>query len=55
MSNIVFLRAWIGVDLPKLYNPVTNLLAPAVRSASRQLKPDHMVAEVSCPCLDEFA
>lgn len=29
LSDIVFLRAWIGVDLPRLYNPVTNLLGPA--------------------------
>ena len=47
MSDIIFLRAWIGVDLPKFYNPVTNLLAPAVRMAPRELKPGHMVAEVS--------
>ncbi|KAK9800776.1 hypothetical protein WJX73_000661 [Symbiochloris irregularis] len=38
LSDIVFLRAWIAVDLPRFYNPVTNLLAPApVRRAS--LKP----------------
>ena len=48
MSDIIFLRAWIGVDLPKFYNPVTNLLAPAVRLAPRELKPGHMAAEVSC-------
>ncbi|KAK9824496.1 hypothetical protein WJX72_010821 [[Myrmecia] bisecta] len=36
MSDIVFLRAWIAVDLPKLYNPVTNLLAGAVK----QKRPD---------------
>ena len=47
MSDIVFLRAWIGVDLPKFYNPVTNLLAPAVRLLPRELKPGHMAAEVS--------
>jgi hypothetical protein len=28
-SDIVFLRAWVSVDLPRFYNPVTNLLAPA--------------------------
>ncbi|KXZ47518.1 hypothetical protein GPECTOR_34g677 [Gonium pectorale] len=28
LSDIVFLRAWIAVDLPRFYNPVTNLLAP---------------------------
>lgn len=49
MSDIVFLRAWIGVDLPKFYNPVTNLLAPAVRLAPRELKPGHMAAEVGLP------
>ena len=30
LSDIVFLRAWIAVDLPRFYNPVTNLLAPAL-------------------------
>ncbi len=29
LSDIVFLRAWVVVDLPRFYNPVTNLLAPA--------------------------
>jgi 40S ribosome biogenesis protein Tsr1 and BMS1 C-terminal len=29
LSDIIFLRAWVAVDLPKFYNPVTNLLAPA--------------------------
>lgn len=45
MSDIIFLRAWIGVDLPKFYNPVTNLLAPAVKPAARQIKPGHMPSE----------
>ena len=49
MSDIVFLRAWIAVDLPKFYNPVTNLLAPAVRPPPRELKPGHLAAEVSWP------
>ena len=29
LSDLVFLRAWLAVDLPRFYNPVTNLLAPA--------------------------
>lgn len=29
LSDIVFLRAWVAVDLPRFFNPVTNLLAPA--------------------------
>lgn len=28
LSDTVFLRAWVAVDLPRLHNPVTNLLAP---------------------------
>eukprot|EP00891_Asterochloris_glomerata_P004383 jgi/Astpho2/4383/e_gw1.00067.3.1_t len=28
MSDIIFLRAWVAVDLPRFANPVTNLLAP---------------------------
>eukprot|EP00958_Prasinococcus_capsulatus_P016412 scaffold1809_cov386-Prasinococcus_capsulatus_cf.AAC.41 len=27
MSDIVFLRAWVPVDVPRFYNPVTSLLA----------------------------
>jgi len=27
MSDVVFLRAWVAVDLPRFYNPVTNLLS----------------------------
>ena len=27
-SDIVFLRAWTKVELPKFYNPVQSLLAP---------------------------
>ena len=47
MSDIIFLRAWIGVDLPKFYNPVTNLLVPPVKPLARELKPGHMASEVS--------
>ncbi|KAG2495424.1 hypothetical protein HYH03_006371 [Edaphochlamys debaryana] len=28
LSDIVFLRAWVALDLPRFHNPVTNLLAP---------------------------
>ncbi len=28
LSDVVFLRAWVALDLPRFYNPVTNLLAP---------------------------
>ncbi|KAK9865724.1 hypothetical protein WJX84_006856 [Apatococcus fuscideae] len=38
MSDIIFLRAWVGLDLPRFYNPVTNLLAPAALE-SRAPKP----------------
>ena len=50
MSDIVFLRAWIGVDLPRFYNPVTNLLGPAAKQAPRQLKPGHLPPEVRLLC-----
>ena len=26
MSDIVFLRAWVNVDIPRFFNPVTTLL-----------------------------
>ena len=30
LSDLVMLKAWVAVDVPKFWNPVTNLLAPAV-------------------------
>ena len=47
LSDIVFLRAWVAVDLPRFYNPVTNLLAPAPVS-HRAPKPSKVL--VSPPC-----
>ncbi|EFN57678.1 hypothetical protein CHLNCDRAFT_142849 [Chlorella variabilis] len=38
LSDTVFLRAWVAVDLPRLYNPVTNRLAPAPAPAPREPK-----------------
>eukprot|EP00955_Chlamydomonas_euryale_P003660 38652-Chlamydomonas_euryale.AAC.1 len=30
-SDIVFLRAWVAVDIPRFFNPVTNLLSRQLR------------------------
>ena len=38
LSDIVFLRAWIGVDIPKFCNPVTDLLGPRLLQAQRDDK-----------------
>lgn len=38
LSDIVFLRAWIALDLPRFYNPVTNLLAAAPTDVNRPPK-----------------
>ena len=35
LSDLIFLRAWLAVDLPRFYNPVTNLLAPAPARRTR--------------------
>jgi ribosome biogenesis protein BMS1 len=34
LSDIVFLRAWVALDMPKLYNPMTNLLAAPLGNAA---------------------
>jgi len=40
LSDVVFLRAWIQVDIPKFHTPVTNLLAPPnVKRVKRKPKP----------------
>ena len=44
MSDLVFLRAWLAVDLPRFYNPVTNLLA--LPAAARRQRPAKVP---SCP------
>lgn len=36
LSDIIFLRAWVAVPLPKFYNPITNLLD---KHAAAVLKP----------------
>ena len=38
LSDIVFLRAWVAVDIPKFSNPVTDLLGPRVAKAQREEK-----------------
>ena len=38
LSDIVFLRAWIAVDIPKFSNPVTDLLGPRMLEAKRDEK-----------------
>ena len=38
LSDIVFLRAWVGVDIPKFCNPVTDLLGPRAHSVKRDEK-----------------
>ncbi|GIL90192.1 hypothetical protein Vretimale_16386 [Volvox reticuliferus] len=40
LSDIIFLRAWVALDLPRFYNPVTNLLAP-LAELQRQPKAGH--------------
>ena len=51
LSDIVFLRAWVAVDLPRFYNPVTNLLAPA--PVSRRAPKPSKVLSFPCPPLLE--
>lgn len=49
----VFLRAWVAVDLPKLYNPVTNLLGPA--AAPPQFERARKAQEVRRPSCDRMS
>jgi ribosome biogenesis protein BMS1 len=48
MSDIVFLRAWVAVELPRFYNPVTNLLvAPDKRHTPGAVqRAGHKTAEI---------
>lgn len=36
LSDIVFLRAWVGVDIPKFANPVTDLLGPRIQEQMKR-------------------
>ena len=47
LSDTVFLRAWVAVDLPRFYNPVTNLLAPP--PAPPTVQREHRREEVRRP------
>lgn len=38
MSDIVFLRAWVPIDPPRLYNPVTDLLSWRAMKTVRELR-----------------
>lgn len=55
LSDIVMLKAWVAVDLPRFYNPVTNLLArpevvERVAKTRRALKrPDAPLAIEAAP------
>lgn len=51
MSDIIFLRAWVQVELPRLYNPVTNALAPLRLPAPREPKPRKPVRSLSLLCI----
>lgn len=38
LSDVIFLRAWVQVDIPKFYAPVTNLLGPPESKPVREPK-----------------
>jgi ribosome biogenesis protein BMS1 len=42
LSDTVFLRAWVQVELPRFYNPVTDLLAPRAAPQAREPKPSRL-------------
>ncbi|KAL6785735.1 hypothetical protein ACKKBF_B01435 [Auxenochlorella protothecoides x Auxenochlorella symbiontica] len=39
LSDMIFLRAWVAVDIPRFFNPITNLLEPRAAPAPRAPKP----------------
>lgn len=48
MSDIVMLKAWVAVDLPRFYNPVTNLLSEPER-VQRVAKTRHALKRPDAP------
>lgn len=46
LSDIVFLRAWVAVDVPRLYNPVATLLLPRTGCASESWGAMRTVAQL---------
>ena len=54
LSDIIFLRAWVAVDLPRFFNPVTNLLAPppAPPAVARKHRRDEVHCRLQLPSLE---
>lgn len=49
LSDIVFLRAWVKVDIPKFCNPVTDLLGPREKAPIRAEKQRRSTSENEPP------